>query len=93
MNEILAVSIPEAGRRIGVCPRTITNLIRAKELTSRKIGRRRVIPITALEAFLRHDHLITVPVATHALDGYKCAGSSPPSGDDLVSRSARGGGR
>jgi excisionase family DNA binding protein len=56
MDEVLAVGIAEAARLVGVCPRTITSLIRAKELVSRKIGRRRVIPVSALQAFLRHDH-------------------------------------
>jgi excisionase family DNA binding protein len=56
VDEVLAVGVAEAARRIGVCPRTVTNLIQAKELVSRKIGRRRVIPVSALLAFLRHDH-------------------------------------
>jgi len=55
---ILAVSGKEAARRLGVCERTIWNLVRAKELASRKIGRRRVIPVAALESFLRRDHEI-----------------------------------
>jgi excisionase family DNA binding protein len=56
--EVMAVSIKEAARRIGVCPRTITNLIRAKELISRKIGRRRLVPVSAIQSFLRHDHQV-----------------------------------
>jgi excisionase family DNA binding protein len=56
MTDELAVSIKEAARRLGVCPRTIGNLVRVKELASRRIGRRRIIPVTALEAFLRKDH-------------------------------------
>ena len=64
-SEVLAVGIAEAARRIGVCPRTITNLIRAKELVSRKIGRRRVIPVSGLQAFLRHDHVVE-PVRAQA---------------------------
>lgn len=58
MEAVLAVGTAEAARRLGVCERTIVNLVRAKELVSRKIGRRRVIPISALEAFLRRDHKI-----------------------------------
>jgi excisionase family DNA binding protein len=56
VSAILAVSVPEAGRRLGVSARTVTNLIRARELPSRKIGRRRVILVAALESFLRKDH-------------------------------------
>ncbi len=54
--EVLAVNVPEAARRLGVSPRTIATLIARGELLSRKIGRRRVIPIEALEKFLRRDH-------------------------------------
>lgn len=55
-DNILAVSIVEAARRLSVCSRTVTNLIRTKQLVSRKIGRRRVVPTASLEAFIRHDH-------------------------------------
>ncbi len=56
MEDVLAVNIPEAARRLGVSPRTVATLVACKELPSRKIGRRRVIPIRALEEFLRRDH-------------------------------------
>jgi excisionase family DNA binding protein len=56
MTDVLAVGITEAARRLGVSVRTVSNLIAAKELTSRKVGRRRLIPVAALEAFLRRDH-------------------------------------
>lgn len=56
MDEILAVNVPEAARRLGVSPRTVATLVARKELPSRKIGRRRVIPTRALEEFLRRDH-------------------------------------
>ena len=54
--ERLAVDIREAGRLLSVSPRTIQNYIAAKLLPARKIGRRTVIPVRALEAFLRTDH-------------------------------------
>jgi excisionase family DNA binding protein len=57
-EDVLAVGVAEAARRLSVCPRTISNLLAAKELTSRKVGRRRLIPVSALEAFLRTDHQI-----------------------------------
>jgi excisionase family DNA binding protein len=53
---VLACSVPEAARRLGVSARTVATLIARKELPSRKIGRRRVIPIRALQEFLRRDH-------------------------------------
>lgn len=53
----LAVGVDEAAQMIGVCPRTVHNLIRGKELPSRKIGRRRVIRVADLEAFLKRDHV------------------------------------
>jgi excisionase family DNA binding protein len=53
MNEILAVSVAEAARRLGVSHRTVGYLMARGELYSRKIGRRRVIPVSALERLLR----------------------------------------
>jgi len=58
---VLAVSIAEAGRKLGVCPRTVATLIQMKALISRKVGRRRLIPVSALEAFLRRDHPTAAP--------------------------------
>jgi excisionase family DNA binding protein len=55
-TEKLAVDTREAARMLSVSPRTIQNYIAAKLLLARKIGRRTVIPVRALEAFLRSDH-------------------------------------
>jgi excisionase family DNA binding protein len=52
MQEQLAVSIPEAARRLGLSIRTIATLVSRRELASRKVGRRRIIPVAALEAFV-----------------------------------------
>jgi len=57
-SDVLAVSVKEAARRLGVCDRTVVNLISGKELVSRKVGRRRLIPVKALENFMRTDHRI-----------------------------------
>jgi excisionase family DNA binding protein len=54
-NDRLAVDVREAAYRLSVSPRTIQNYIRAKMLPARKIGRRTVIPVRALEHFLRTD--------------------------------------
>ena len=51
----LAVDIRSAAEMLSVSPRTIQNYIRAKLLPARKIGRRTVIPVRALENFLRSD--------------------------------------
>ena len=53
--ERLAVDIREAAQMLSVSPRTIQNYIHAKMLPARKIGRRTVIPVRSLEAFLRSD--------------------------------------
>jgi excisionase family DNA binding protein len=66
IQDVLAVNIPEAARRLGLSPRTVTSLVARGELKSRKIGRRRVIPIRALEELLRHDHPTTQPMAEDA---------------------------
>jgi len=52
---ILAVGIGEAARRLGLSTRTVASLVLRRELPSRKVGRRRIIPVVALEAFLRRD--------------------------------------
>ena len=56
IHGVLAVGVSEAARQLGISTRTMTNLVRNKEIVSRKIGRRRVIPVTALQQFLRRDH-------------------------------------
>jgi len=53
MQEQLAVNIPEAARRLGLSIRTVATLVSRQELASRKVGRRRIIPVAALEAFVR----------------------------------------
>jgi excisionase family DNA binding protein len=52
----LAVGMAEAALRLGLSARTIANLIRRNELPSRKVGRRRIIPVAALEAFVVGEH-------------------------------------
>lgn len=59
--ERLLCSIKEAALCLGVCPRTIYNLIASHELTARKIGRRTMIPRQSLEQFVRHDHRTQQP--------------------------------
>lgn len=66
-NEKLAVDTREAAQMLSVSPRTIQNYIRAKILPARKIGRRTVIPMRALETFLRVDQ--PSPVATPSDNG------------------------
>lgn len=51
----ILVTLRRAAELLGVSPRTIQNLIIAKELPSRKIGRRRLIPYGALQALARRD--------------------------------------
>jgi excisionase family DNA binding protein len=52
---VLAVGVPEAARRLGLSPRTVATLVARRELPSRKVGRRRIIPVAALEAFIGRD--------------------------------------
>ena len=54
---VLAVGVAEAARRLGLSVRTIATLVRRRQLASRKVGRRRIIPVVALEAFVRRDHV------------------------------------
>ena len=52
---LIAVDIREAARRLSLSPRTVANLMAKQELPSRKVGRLRIIPVAALEAFMRRD--------------------------------------
>jgi len=52
----LAVSIAEGAGMVGVSKRTLENYIREKHIEVRKIGRRTVVLVKSLEAFLRADH-------------------------------------
>ena len=52
---VLAVNIPEAARRLGLSQRTVASLVSKRQLASRKVGRRRIIPVMALEAFVRSE--------------------------------------
>jgi len=54
--EKLAVDIREAARLLSVSPRTVHSYIRNKALSRRKLGRRTVILVRSLEAFVRSDH-------------------------------------
>jgi excisionase family DNA binding protein len=54
----LAVSVREAAAMLSISPRSVQNYITAKLLPARKIGRRTVIPVRALEAFLRSDRAL-----------------------------------
>jgi len=53
---VLAVGITEAARRLGLSARTVATLVKTGDLESRKIGRRRLIPTSVLEEFIRRDH-------------------------------------
>jgi len=48
----------EAAQMLNVSLRTIDNLIAFKEITVRRIGRRVLIPYSAIQNFVRTDHRI-----------------------------------
>ena len=52
----ILVSIRQAAELLAVCPRTITNLLAAKKLRGRKLGRRTLLSYRELLEFSRHDH-------------------------------------
>jgi len=68
--ERLAVDIRTAATMLSVSPRTIQNYLRAKLLIGRKLGRRTVIPLRALENFLRTDHPSPVAVERDAREAH-----------------------
>lgn len=53
----LLVSKRDAAALLGVCVRSIDNYIATKELPCRRLGKRVLIPYSALVAFARRDHL------------------------------------
>ena len=55
----LLVSKRDAAALLGICLRSVDNYIAAKQLPCRRLGKRVLIPYTALVAFSRRDHLPT----------------------------------
>ena len=66
---VLAVGITEAARRLGLSARTVATLVKTGELESRKIGRRRLIPISVLVEFIRRDHRFSHVSPAEVLQG------------------------
>lgn len=54
--EPIFVSRKQFSELAGVSLRTVDHLLRNKEVVSRRVGRRRMIPRAALESFVRRDH-------------------------------------
>jgi excisionase family DNA binding protein len=63
MNEMILVSKREAARALSISVRTLDNLIAAREIAVRRVGRRCLISRRTLEEFARRDHA-TQPNAT-----------------------------
>jgi excisionase family DNA binding protein len=55
----ILVTIKDAANLLSVCPRTVQNLIVAKKLKTRKVGRRTLLSYRELLEFSRHDHTTT----------------------------------
>jgi excisionase family DNA binding protein len=53
----LLVSKRDAAALLGVCLRSVDNYIATKELPARRLGKRVLIPYSALLAFARRDHV------------------------------------
>jgi excisionase family DNA binding protein len=51
----LAVNVREAAAMLGISPRSVQSHIQRKNLRSRKIGKRTLILVRDLEAFLKRD--------------------------------------
>lgn len=50
--EPLAVDLREAARRLGVSPRTVATMVAERKIESFTIGRRRLVPVAALSAYV-----------------------------------------
>jgi len=55
----ILVSVKDAAALLGVCSRTVQNLVTAKKLKARKLGRRTLLSYRELLEFSRHDHSTT----------------------------------
>jgi excisionase family DNA binding protein len=55
-NGQFALDIVETAKRLSLSPRTVASLIKTGELGSLKVGRRRIVPVSAIENFLTRDH-------------------------------------
>lgn len=55
-SDAMALNVRDAARQLSISPRTLATLIARGEIQSRKVGRRRIVPIAALEKFLTRDH-------------------------------------
>jgi hypothetical protein len=86
-GETLAVDVRTAAMMLSVSPRTTQNYLKAKVLPGRKIGRRTVIPLRALENFLRTDH--PTPLARQPSNGSASRDGAHP--DALRRKRARSG--
>jgi excisionase family DNA binding protein len=60
MSDQILISKREAAKTLSISLRTLENLIAAKELAVRRIGRRRLISRRSLEEFARRDHATQV---------------------------------
>jgi len=56
MPEPALYSKEQAAIFLGISVRTVNNLLQMKQLVRRKIGRKTLIPVTSLKAFLTKDH-------------------------------------
>ncbi len=63
--EPLLLTRVEAAGLLRVSLRTLDLLVSTKELGSRKVGRRRLIPRVELERFARRDHATSSPGSAH----------------------------
>ena len=74
MNDlVLLVGKRDAARALGISVRSLENLISAKRLSIRKIGRRTLIPRRALEQFCRRDHATEPPASDTGLENAKAS--------------------
>jgi excisionase family DNA binding protein len=85
MLELL--NAPEAANILRLQPSTIRAWILKRKLNHLKLGGRVLLRRSDLQDLL--DRCL-VPATTHALDGYKCTGISPPPGTHRGTRSFRG---
>jgi excisionase family DNA binding protein len=60
---VLTVGIVEAARLLSLSSRTVATLVSSGELSSLKVGRRRIILVSELHAFVKRDHRVHMKTA------------------------------
>ena len=75
MDERLTVTVPEAGRLLGISRALAYRLVRSGELPARRLGTRLVVPKEAINRFLESE--VAAGQTSHEPSGTKQSSGAP----------------